>query len=104
MLKKVVVTVFATVATLIPAHAAWVGPTNVNSVFVGSYGLSAGKVYVACSNGQTYIAELTSEWGKGVLTAALTAQSTGRQISVNTTTNGPAAGEFNIDRFSTQPQ
>lgn len=103
MLKKIIFTSIIAVATFLPANAAWVNSLTVNTVYVGSYGLAQGRLYVSCSNGQTYLVDLGTEWGRGAVTAALTAQSTGRTISVNTTVAG-GAGEWFIDRIATNPQ
>ncbi len=104
MLKHLFFASIIGIASFLPANAAWVHNLTVNHVFVGKYGTTQGRVYVAASNGRTYIVDFGQEWARGIMTAALTAQSTGRTISVNTTTAGPSTNEFFIDVLRTNPQ
>lgn len=105
MLKRIIFAAILAVGTILPATAASVNNLTISNVYIGSYGLAQGRAYISCTNGQLYLVNLGTDWGRGAMTAALTAQSTGRTINVVTTTqNGTITNEWFIDRIVTNPQ
>ena len=104
MLKQILAVAIIMAASVLPAKADVISNLTINNVSIGSYGQPEGVLVVNCTNGFRYIVLLGPEWAKGAITAALTAQATGRTINVNTTTPGPLAKDFFIDRIESNAQ